>query len=162
MTNLIFLSFLFFLELSIFSGFCLNQRYPFFLSRFCNGTYKFKDSGGKRPQGDICRWTHLVDYTCISFSDTYPTYADFQKVCININNINVFVSFFHFSYTFAKLVLLLKIRYRNSDYFLSKILYSFFYCCVFNSIHTIWECVLIPKISVIGYSFEIEIEKMSF
>lgn len=74
----------------------------------------------------------------------------------------VFVSFFHFSYTFAKLVLLLKIRYRNSDYFLSKILYSFFYCCVFNSIHTIWECVLILKISVIGYSFEIEIEKMSF
>lgn len=41
-------------------------------------------------------------------------------------------------------------------------LYSFFYCCVFNSIHTIWECVLILKISVIGYSFEIEIEKMSF
>lgn len=69
---------------------------------------------------------------------------------------------FHFSYTFAKLVLLLKIRYRNSDYFLSKILFSFFYCCVFNSIHTIWECVLILKISVIGYSFEIEIEKMSF
>lgn len=91
MTNLIFL--IFFLELSIFSGFCLNQRYPIFLSRFCNGTYKFKDSGGKRPQGDICRWTHLVDYTCISFSDTYPTYADFQKVCININ----LLCLFHFS-----------------------------------------------------------------
>lgn len=93
MTNLIFLSFLFFLELSIFSGFCLNQRNPFFLSRFCNGTYKFKDYGGMRPQGDKCRWTYLVDYTCISFSDTYPTYADFQKVCININ----LLCLFHFS-----------------------------------------------------------------
>lgn len=85
-----------------------------------------------------------------------------SKRYVSISTCCVCFIFFHFSYTFAKLVLVLKIRYRNSDYFLSKILYSFFYCCVFNSIHTIWECVLILKISVIGYSFEIEIEKMSF
>lgn len=67
-----------FLEPSIFSRFCLNQPYQFFLSRFGHATCKVKDSGGVRPPGNKCRNTHLVVYTWIGFSDTYPTYIKFQ------------------------------------------------------------------------------------